>query len=105
MADGNIFEGIPEALDAEVFEDIVRSPRVRIERILSQGQTSPETGWYDQDENEWVAVLRGRGRLLFQNGGEVELGDGDYVHIPAHTKHKVVWTDHASVTIWLAVFY
>jgi cupin 2 domain-containing protein len=41
---------------------------VRIERILSRGHASPESGWYDQDEHEWVIALRGRGRLEFDDG-------------------------------------
>jgi len=44
----NIFKRIPENLR----EDIVCSGIVRIERIISTGQASPETGWYDQAESE-----------------------------------------------------
>lgn len=101
----NIFKGIPSELENEIFEDIVKSGNVRIERILSQGQSSPGQGWYDQDENEWVIVLRGKGTLTFEDGRSVNLGAGDYINIPAHTRHKVSWTDPDNVTIWLAVFY
>jgi len=89
----------------EVFEDIVRSPTVRIERIVSKGHTSPETGWYDQDENEWVMVVKGRATLEFEDGSRCEMSAGDYVNIPAHIRHKVAWTDPDDITIWLAVFY
>jgi cupin 2 domain-containing protein len=102
---GNIFEGIPPIIEREIFEDIVRADHVRIERILSNGQTSPESGWYDQDEHEWVVVLHGRAVIEFDDGSEVSLGSGDHVTIPAHRKHKVSWTDPKSVTVWLAVFY
>jgi cupin 2 domain-containing protein len=101
----NIFSSLPEDLSAEVFEDIVSSESVRIERIVSQGHTSPASGWYDQQENEWVIVLQGTARLLFENGREVSLDPGDFVDIPAHCKHRVSWTDPAQPTIWLAVFY
>lgn len=104
-ATGSIFAAIPETLDAERFEQLVSAKTVRIERILSQGHMSPESGWYDQDESEWVVVLRGRGRLQFDDGEEVELGAGDWIDIPAHRKHRVAWTDPAVVTVWLAVFY
>jgi cupin 2 domain-containing protein len=30
---------------------------------------------------------------------------GAYVHIPAHRKHRVEWTDPNQPTIWLAVHY
>lgn len=101
----NIFAAIPKSLDAEAFEDIARSPSVRIERILSKGHTSPETGWYDQDEHEWVIVLEGNALLEFEDGARCDLSTGDYLNIPAHTKHKVAWTDPDKVTVWLAVFY
>lgn len=96
---------MPEDLSQEVVEDLVRSPSVRIERIVSDGHSSPDSGWYDQDESEWVIVLDGSGSILFENGDEVVLRAGDYTNIPAHTRHKVLWTDNDKPTIWLAVFY
>jgi len=30
---------------------------------------------------------------------------GSYVHIPAHCKHRVEWTDPDVETIWLAMYY
>lgn len=102
---GNIFDALPAEVSNEIFEDIVRTAHVRIERIISQGHSSPEVGWYDQDENEWVMVLEGAGSILFEDGRQVVLNKGDYLNIPAHCKHKVLWTDKERVTIWLAVFY
>jgi cupin 2 domain-containing protein len=102
---GNIFDGLPADVPDEVFEDILRTPLVRIERIISKGHASPEAGWYDQDENEWVLVLEGSGSILFEDGRQVVLNKGDYLHIPAHARHKVLWTDKEGLTIWLAVFY
>lgn len=101
----NIFESIPDEMPAEVFEDIVSSPKIRIERILSRGHTSPESGWYDQDENEWVMVIDGQATIEFDDGTFVTLRKGDYLNIPAHSKHKVSWSDPNQITIWLAVFY
>ena len=102
---GNIFDLLPSTLEREAFRDLVRHEHVRIERILSKGHTSPDEGWYDQDENEWVIVLEGSGCILFEEGTEVRLNTGDYLNIPAHSKHKVKWTDPDNVTVWLAVFY
>jgi cupin 2 domain-containing protein len=101
----NIYDSLPGDLGAEVFEEIIRAPGVRIERIVSLGHTSPETGWYDQDENEWVMVTQGRAELEFEDGSACRLSAGDYVNIPAHCRHKVSWTDPGEVTVWLAVFY
>lgn len=105
MKPTNLFASLPDNLEAEVFEDIVRSPSVRIERILSKGHSSPATGWYDQDEHEWVLVLDGSASLLFADGTQHDLSKGDYINIPAHTQHRVVWTDPDNLTVWLAVFY
>ncbi|PCJ62619.1 MAG: cupin [Planctomycetota bacterium] len=101
----NIFENIPENLEDENFEKIIRSENVVIERIVSKGHTSPENGWYDQEQNEWVLLLKGQAKILFSTDETLELKEGDYVLIPAHKKHKVIWTDPATESIWLAVHY
>lgn len=104
-ADGNLFAALPAAFDGEVFEDLLSADGVRIERIVSRGQSSPASGWYDQDEHEWVLVLEGSGTIGFEDGREVTLAAGDYLHIPARTRHRVVRTDPARRTVWLAVFH
>ncbi|MCE7606538.1 cupin domain-containing protein [Vibrio fluvialis] len=101
----NLFETIPAELLNEQFTDLLRHHHVRIERILSKGHTSPESGWYDQDEHEWVLVLQGCGTVEFDNGESTTLNVGDYLNIPAHTRHKVCYTSPEQVTLWLAVFY
>ena len=100
-----MFEAIPDSLDDEIFEQLVQSEHVRIERIISAGQTSPQSGWYDQEDNEWVMVLKGAARLSFDDRTSVDLRGGDCINIPAHRKHRVDWTDPDGVTIWLAVHY
>ncbi|HIF5880511.1 TPA: cupin domain-containing protein [Vibrio parahaemolyticus] len=101
----NLFSEIPENISEEIFEDIISTEGVRIERILSHGQSSPETGWYDQAENEWVIVLKGQGVIEFKTGQIVTLSKGDYVNIKAGEKHRVISTSSQEVTVWLAVFY
>lgn len=105
MTKNNIFSDLPTSFDKEIFEDILIRENVRIERIISYGQRSPESGWYDQEENEWVIVLSGSGRLMFEDESQVELKAGDYLLISAHQRHKVVSTDTQQPTIWLAVFF
>lgn len=102
---GNLFHAIPEKLENECFEDLLKGESIRIERIVSKGHQSPETGWFDQTENEWVLVLEGSGRIEYENGSGVLLEKGDYLNIPKHTKHRVAWTEPNRATIWLAVFY
>lgn len=101
----NLFESIPVSVDKELFTQIVHSDNVKIERIVSKGHTSPESGWYDQDENEWFVVLKGEARLSFKNGDDVLLVAGSHLNIPAHTEHKVTWTTLNTETVWLAVHY
>jgi len=101
----NFLEDLPVSLESEVFEDVLTSDHVRIERILSNGQTSPDEGWYDQSEHEWVLVLEGAGQIEYEDGSNVSLKKGDYLYIPAHKKHRVSWTDPEQITVWLAIFY
>ncbi|WP_072054546.1 cupin domain-containing protein [Aliivibrio fischeri] len=101
----NLFTDIPNELPSEIFEGILSTPNIRIERILSYGHRSPEQGWYDQDENEWVLVLSGFGVIEFDDGRVITLNKGDYLNIKAHEKHKVQATAPNETTVWLAVFY
>jgi cupin 2 domain-containing protein len=102
---GNLTDGIPRELSAERFTALAAGPRVRIERIVSRGQSSPAGFWYDQDQHEYVLVVSGRARLEIEGYGELELGPCDWVDIPCHARHRVAWTDPAADTVWLAVFY
>jgi cupin 2 domain-containing protein len=101
----NLFSDIPAGLENELFETLASSEKVVVERIVSTGQVSPAEGWYDQDRNEFVAVLRGSARLEFEDGSLCKLSAGDWVDIPAHRKHRVAWTDQTTETVWLAVHY
>ena len=101
----NIFEAIPKDLKKEVFERLAEGNGVTIERIISKGHRSPETGWYDQEKNEWVMVLKGSAVLLFEDETTIKLNPGDFYDISAHKKHRVSWTEPDIETIWLAVHY
>jgi len=101
----NIFSGIPEKLKNELFEALLQTPGFRMERIVSQCQCSPEGFWYDQDENEWVMLLKGKAGLRFAGEEVVILQPGDYINIPQHCRHRVEWTDPDQETVWLVVYY
>ena len=101
----NIFENVPTDLSCEVFENLISSNTIKVERIVSKGHTSPESGWYDQGQHEWVMVLKGSAMIEFDNQDAVRLNPGDYVNIPAHQKHRVAWTDTFCETVWLAIHY
>ena len=102
----NLFADIPNDLTNEVFETLLTATGFRIERIVSYGQASPESFWCDQNEHEFVLLLKGAARLRLENDGQlVELKPGDFLNIPAHRRHRVDWTTPDEPTIWLAVFY
>lgn len=106
---GNILLGVVDAEAAAAGEDtaeMLRQPNVRIERIISQAQASPPDFWFDQEWGEWVLVLSGSAGVLIEGEAEARtLVEGDYLDIPAHTRHRVDWTDPEEPTVWLAVHY
>ena len=53
-----------------------------------------------------MLVLAGSAGLLIEGEAAPRtLGPGDYVHLPAHVRHRVAWTEAGRDTIWLAVHY
>lgn len=106
MKAGNIFSAIPDNIPEEIIETIFSSEKMRIERIISKGHRSPEGFWYDQEKNEWVILLNGAARIRFENKEEsVYMKSGDHIHIPAHCRHRVEWTDPDCTIVWIAVFF
>ena len=102
----NLLRDLPDARATETTDALVTRPGLRIERIVSFGQASPEGFWYDQGAAEWVLLLAGAARLRFEDETQARaLGPGDWLEIAAHRRHRVEWTDPAKPTIWLAVFY
>ena len=100
----NLFADLPANLPDELFTTLLEAADVRIERIVSHGHASPDGFWYDQEQHEWVVVLKGAARLRFEDE-VLEMGPGSFVNIPAHRKHRVEWTTPDEPTIWLAVHY
>ena len=86
-------------------EALLALPGIRIERIVSTGQASPEGFWYDRPEDEWVIVLRGAAGLQVEGEVEQRLGPGDFVFLPARKRHRVAFTATDEPTVWLAVHF
>lgn len=99
----NIFAAIPEQLPEELCTLLHEKNGVKIERIVSKGHRTKAGDWYDQAQDEWVIVLQGQAVLVYENCQQT-LNIGDYVFIPAHTKHRVDWTAPDKVTVWLAIY-
>jgi len=104
---GNLFSGLPDGCQSdETFEPLAEARGVRIERIVSTGQTTPQGTWLDQEQSEWVALLRGAARLLIEGEAkERSLKAGDWLLLPAHRRHRVTWTSDLEPTVWLAVHF
>jgi cupin 2 domain-containing protein len=102
----NLLRDLPDARTGEVSDTVLAASGLRIERIVSFGQASPPGFWYDQAEAEWVMLLAGAARLRFgDEDADRALSPGDWIHIAAHRRHRVVWTDPEQPTVWLAVFH
>lgn len=91
-------------LSGETIEEVCRTAAFRVERIVSSGFASPSSFWYDQDEDEWVAVLSGEGTLEFEDGSLETLKVGDWIFLPARLRHRVAFTTKEPPCVWLAVF-
>lgn len=102
---GRVFADLPDASGAEAFEDLLTMPalgEVTVERIVSDGQASPEGFWYDQDWAEWVMILSGGAELEIAEPPEIAaMAPGDWAYLPAHCVHRVRST--LRNTVWLAV--
>lgn len=97
----NIDMNMPE----ELTEILAEGKNVRIERIVSTGQSSPENFWYDQKQAEWVLLLAGEAELEFECGHIFQMSSGHSILIHPHSKHRVKSTSQTHPTIWLAVFF
>lgn len=102
----NLWSNLPQALPEELVTVLHSAENLRIERIVSTGQSSPPGFWYDQAEAEWIVVLSGAARLrLEEEPAARQLQPGDYLLLPPGCRHRVEWTSPDEPTVWLAVFY
>ena len=101
----NVFKDYNPLSKEEIFETLFKNDEILIERIVSYGNISPDDQWYDQEKDEWVVLLDGNAKLEFQDHKIVELTKGEFIHIPAHYKHKVIYTSIEPICIWLAFHF
>ena len=107
VKEGNLLSHLPSRPRAcELVETLLERPGFRIERIVSTGQVTPEGQWYDQESDEWVLMVEGRARLRIEGEAkDRDLGARDFVLLPPHCRHRVVWTDEDKPTVWLAIHF
>ncbi len=102
----NLVADIPDNLPEELFQTLLTKAHFRIERIVSLGHASPDDVWCDQDEHEWVLLVKGAARLRFDGvEAAVEMKPGSFINIPARKRHRVEWTTPSQHTVWLAIHY
>jgi cupin 2 domain-containing protein len=104
---GNLRSSLPaRPLPDEVVDLLVDRPGLRIERIVSTGQATPEGQWYDQDGDELVLVVDGAARLHIEGEAtDRALSEGDWILLPARCRHRVTWTRAEPPTVWLAIHF
>ncbi len=107
MKTGNLRADLPPGRAVkELLTILLERPDLRIERIVSTGQATPDGEWYDQERDEFVLVVAGAARLRIEGEAEDrQLAAGDWLLLPAHCRHRVTWTRAESPTIWLAVHF
>ncbi len=105
MRKGNIFhtENPVNRLDEEFFETMLTGNDCRLERIISNGHSTPVGQWYDQELDEWVLLVQGKATLEFENRLLISMNPGDYLFIAAHQKHRVASTSTDPACFWLAL--
>jgi cupin 2 domain-containing protein len=91
---------IPEE---EIFEPLLSTENVLIERIISTGQTTPMGEWYDQERDEWVILLQGEAEISYGDNSRITLKSGDYILLKAHQKHRLEYSSKEPPCIWLAI--
>jgi len=103
---GNLLAGVPFGAGDEIFTPLLQRPGLRVDRIVSNGQATPPGEWQDNPEGEWVVLLVGSAELHFDGSpAPYVMLPGAWVHIPAHCRHRIEWTDQQQATVWLAIHY
>jgi cupin 2 domain-containing protein len=99
----NIFD-IPAGhnFKEEYFESLFASKSIRVEKIISKGNTTQKGKWLNQSRGEWVVLLQGKADLKFEDS-IIRLSKGDAVYIAPNTKHRVEYTSKRPLCLWLAV--
>lgn len=102
----NFFDYLPHEVPEEIFECLIDSKSIKIEKIISKGQITADNAYYNQDRNEWLILLQGEAIISFKEPlKEISMNVGDYLLIPAHQLHRVEWTPTDKITLWLAIHF
>ncbi len=97
----NIFdiEKIPE--NEELLEILEENKNVKIERIISTGQT---TEWMSDEKKEFVILVQGKAAIEFKDR-KVYLEKGDTLLIEEKEFHRVSYTSRNPHCIWICIYF
>jgi cupin 2 domain-containing protein len=98
MQIANLFADTTAPERGERFATLLAHRNLVVERIVSSDVLAAQEFFQPQDE--WVVLLRGDATLEV-TGETVPLRAGDYLFLPAHTRHKVLRASKGA--LWLAV--
>ncbi len=102
----NLLSDVGHPDSEEQVTELVSAPGLRIERIVSTGQSSSPEFWYDQPWAEWVALLQGDAELMIEGEAAARsLRAGDHVLLMSGLRHRVERTSVSPPAIWLAVHF
>ena len=91
-----------EYIDLGVIDGSNGAMRVQVTQA-SQGMSKP-TGWhYHVCEGQFVFMLRGWVDLVFENGDEIRIGEGDSIYIPGGLRHNETATSDTFELIEVSV--
>lgn len=103
---GSLLQAIETDFDEELFHTLLTGKEFRLVRIVSNGQSTPAGQWLDQDDDEWVVLLKGAAMVRIEGEDKARaLTPGDWLHLPAHCRHRVEWTAPDQPTVWLALHH
>jgi cupin 2 domain-containing protein len=86
------FDDVPAHAESEIFTAVPLREEIRVEQIVSTGQSTPADDPHRQGHDEWVLLLAGSAGLRIEGEGARTLRPGDHVLIAAHRAHWVTWT-------------
>ena len=78
--------------------------KFRVQVMSTEKGLSEPTGWhYHVCEGQFVFMLRGWVDLVFENGDEIRVGEGDSVYIPGGLRHNETATSDTFELIEVSV--
>jgi cupin 2 domain-containing protein len=101
---GSLFSHGTSDFDDELIDTMLTGRDFRLLRIVSNGQSTPEGQWLDQDDDEWVVLVKGAAMVRVEGEDKARaLTPGEWLYLPAHCRHRVEWTAPDQPTVWLAL--